>query len=91
MFDALCQNHLKGMVILGGFVSVIFNTLSDFSENSIELIEGYIKSHFDQFALSVTGVALIMACTYIVSLVLWLGKVLLRYYNLSQVLVAQSG
>ncbi|WP_290158440.1 PH domain-containing protein [uncultured Duncaniella sp.] len=83
VFDALCQNHLKGMVVLGGFVSVIFNTLSDFSENSIELIEGYIKSHFDQFALSVTGVALIMACTYIVSLVLWLGKVLLRYYNLS--------
>ncbi|MDE5665916.1 MAG: PH domain-containing protein [Duncaniella sp.] len=83
VFDALCQNHLKGMVVLGGFASVVFNTLSDLSENSFELIESYLESHFDHFVVSWVGIAMIMACTYIVSLVLWLGKVLLRYYNLS--------
>lgn len=81
--DALCQNHLKGMVVLGGFASVIFNTLSDLSDDSFEIIERYLESHFDHFTVSVSGIAMIMACTYALSLVLWLGKVLLRYYDLS--------
>ena len=37
------------------------------------------------FMRSAVGIAMVMAFTYMVSLVLWLGKVLLRYYNLSLV------
>lgn len=85
VLDALCQNHLKGMVVLGGFVAVIFNSLSDLSENTIMMIAGYLKSHLDNFAVSAVGIAMVMAFTYMVSLVLWLGKVLLRYYDLSLV------
>ena len=83
VLDALCQNHLKGMLVLGGFVAVIFNSLSDLSENALEMMVGYVESHFDYFALSAAGIAIIMLSTYMVSLVLWLGKVLLRYYDLS--------
>ena len=49
------------------------------------MIAGYLKSHLDHFAVSAVGIAMVMAFTYMVSLVLWLGKVLLRYYNLSLV------
>lgn len=83
VLDALCQNHLKGMVILGGFASVIFSHITDLSENAIDMMAGYLESHLDHFTLSVAGIAIIMAFTYIVSLVLWLGKVLMRYYDLS--------
>lgn len=83
LLDALCQNHLKGMVVLGGFAAVIFNSLSDLPENTVELIAGYFESQLGHFAVSVAGIAVIMAVTYLLSLVLWLGKVLLRYYDLS--------
>ncbi|MDE7125546.1 MAG: PH domain-containing protein, partial [Muribaculaceae bacterium] len=83
VLDALCQNHLKGMLVLGGFAAVILNTISDLSENTMEMITGYLESHLDHFTVSVAGIALIMASTCILSLVLWLGKILLRYYNLS--------
>lgn len=81
--DALCQNHLKGMVVLGGFAAVIINSLTDLPENTLEIIAGYLESHLGNFAVSLAGIVMIMAATYVVSLVLWLGKVLLRYHDLS--------
>lgn len=83
ILDALCQNHLKGMVVLGGFFAVIFNNLSDLSEETIDRIADYLETHLSYFAVSVAGIAIIMACTYLVSLLLWLGKVLFRYFDLS--------
>lgn len=83
VLDALCQNHLKGMVVLGGFAAVVYNRLSDFSENAIDMFADYLESHFYHFAVSVAGIAVMLAITYAVSLVLWLGKVILRYYDLS--------
>lgn len=83
LLDALCQNHLKGMVILGGLVAVIFNTLSDLPENAIKTIVNYLEPHIGHFSVSVAGIALIMIFTYMVSLLLWIGKILLRYYDLS--------
>ena len=83
VLDALCQNHLKGMVVLGGFIAIIFNFLSDLSENAIHKIASYIESHLDLFSVSTAGTVIIMASAYMVSLMLWLGKVLLRYSDLT--------
>lgn len=83
VLDALCQNHLKGMAVLGGFVAVFFNNMLNLYENFIDIIADYFESHFAHLAMSVAGIAMIMASAYVVSLVLWLGKVLLRYYDLS--------
>ena len=33
VLDALCQNHLKGMAVLGGFVAVFFNNMLNLYEN----------------------------------------------------------
>lgn len=83
VLDALCQNHLKGMAVLGGFVAVFFNNMLNLYENLFDIIADYFESHFAHLAMSVAGIAMIMASAYVVSLVLWLGKVLLRYYDLS--------
>lgn len=83
LLDALCQNHMKGMVVLGGFATAIFNSVSDLPENSINIIAGHLESHLGYFAWSVAGIAVILLATYALSLLLWLGKVLLRYYDLS--------
>ena len=83
VLDALCQNHLKGMLVLGGLLAVIFDYLTDLSEGTVRMFVGYIESHPDHFLLSVAGIAVIIISIYLVSVLLWLGKVLLRYYNLS--------
>lgn len=84
VLDALCQNHLKGMLVLGAFVAAVFNNLiSDLPDGAIEKIVAYLESNFNHFAVSVSGMVMIMALAYILSLLLWLGKVLLRYYDLS--------
>lgn len=83
VLDALCQNHLKGMVVMGSFAAMIFGQMSNLSKSDIDQMADYLESHLGDFAVSVAGVAMIMASAYVASLVLWLGKVILRYYNLS--------
>lgn len=82
VLDALCQNHLKGMLVLGSFFAVIFNNLSEVSDDQIEMIAGYLESHVGSVGVSIVGVIIILAATYIISLVLWLGKVIFRYYGM---------
>jgi len=81
--DALCQNHLRGMLMLAGFAIIIFDNLYDLPDHILDRITGYLESQLDHFGVSVASIALVMACTYLVSLVLWLGKVVFRYYDLS--------
>lgn len=82
VLDALCQNHLKGMLVLGSFLAVIFNNMSDISEDQIETMAGYLETHVGSVGVSIVGVIIVLAATYIVSLVLWLSKVIFRYYGM---------
>ena len=83
VLDALCQSPLKGMAILVGFVTVILKLLSDLPDNAIESATGYLESYLDDLEVSVAGVAIIIVAAYIVSAALWIGKVVLRYYDLT--------
>lgn len=81
--DALCQNHLKGILMLAGFAIIILNNLHDLPDHILDRITGYLESQLNHFGASVASIALVMAFTYLLSLVLWLGKVVFRYYDLS--------
>lgn len=83
LIDALCQNHLKGMVILGGLAAALLNSLTELPWFSIDEVAGYLESESETFAMSLAGIAIILGCTYGVSLALWLGKVIMRYYDLT--------
>lgn len=83
LLDALCQNHLKGMVILAGLAVALLNSLTELPWYSIDEVYGYLESESETFAVSLAGIAIVLACTYVVSLALWLGKVVVRYYDLT--------
>lgn len=82
VLDALCQNHLKGMLVLGSFFALIFNNMSDVSEDQIEMMAGYLETHVGAASVSIIGLIIVLAATYIISLLLWLGKVIFRYYGM---------
>lgn len=82
--DALCQNHLKGVAILLGFLATIYDSVNDFLDNSAvydmavdtaDKAEGFLSSIW---LLAAAAVIL-----YIVVLALWIGKVFMRYANMT--------
>lgn len=83
VLDALCQNHLKGMAVFGALLAMIFKAGSDLFEENIDLIADYLETHIGGWSVSVAGVAFVLAAIYALSLMLWLAKVLLRYYNMT--------
>ncbi len=80
ILDALCQNHLKGMAVLGGLVAVVLEHIDDYFKT--DTITDYATSYYDKLTLTPTGVGVILFAVYIMVLLLWLGKILLRYYDM---------
>lgn len=81
--DAFCQNHLKGVAILGAFLLAVLNRIS----NYIEDVEGYVEDlayeYADGFALTPLDVLVVFALVYILVMLLWVGKALLVYYDMT--------
>ena len=53
-----------------------------FPENAVEYFYGYMATHADFLRLSLSSCITVAAILYIVTLLLWLGKVFLRYFNM---------
>lgn len=83
VLDALCQNHLKGAAVFGGILAVIFGRLSDLSESVMERILDYSADYLDHVAFTPLLIVALVAVFYVVVLILWLGKVILRYFDMS--------
>lgn len=80
---ALCQNHLKGMAALGSFIAMISGALDDLPERATDSIVGYLESHVGEISPTSIQILLMLAVVYIFVLLLWLGRVLLRYSEMS--------
>lgn len=76
---AFCQNHLRGTIIMA---VVLFNILAQVDLSVLETAAMYAEDHSEMISFTITTVVVALVGLYIVSLVLWLGKILLRYYNL---------
>lgn len=81
--DALCQNHLKGVAVLAGFFAVIYDQLGYFTDDPAETIANYTAAHSEQFMLSPSGMFFVLIGAYLIVLLLWLGKVFLKYSDMS--------
>ncbi|MDE5808512.1 MAG: PH domain-containing protein [Muribaculaceae bacterium] len=79
LLGALCQNHFKGMAVLGSILSVAFDKLSDLPVNATDRLENWLETHFDTLAYSPLAIILIFAAVYFAIVLLWMGRVLLRY------------
>lgn len=78
---ALCQNHLKGMAVLGSTLAVVAGNLQDLSREVTETAADYLDSFFETLIEEPLKLIVFLAIIYIAILVMWLGKTLLRYFN----------
>lgn len=81
LLDAFCQNHLKGVAVLAGFLAVVYNRVSDFNDNAMEEIADYTWSHFEEAMLTPLFIVSGLAGIYLVVVLLWLGKALLKHFD----------
>ncbi|MDE6561399.1 MAG: PH domain-containing protein [Muribaculaceae bacterium] len=81
LLAALCQNHLKGMAVLLSLSAVIFGGFEDLSKEQYESILEWLDSFIEMLVASPLRIVASLVIVYIVILVMWLGKTLLRYYD----------
>lgn len=76
---AMCQNHLKGTIIMA---IVVFNILLQLDYDIISTAAIYAVEKGGEIHLTMTKTVISLVILYIVSLLFWLGKVVLRYFNM---------
>ena len=79
---ALCQNHLKGMAVLGGALLALYGNISEVGDKAIEYAVDYVETHTDQLSFSPRIFITTVIALYFVVMLLWIGKVFLRYFNM---------
>ncbi|MDE6553857.1 MAG: PH domain-containing protein [Muribaculaceae bacterium] len=83
LLAALCQNHLKGMAVIISFLAVVFGSFDDLSEEQAKSVLGWLDSTLDSTFASPLLIIETLFVGYILILLLWLGRILLRYFDTS--------
>lgn len=81
--DALCQNHLKALVIVAGFIALVFDKLDDIFEDYIETVTDYTMQQWDKLSLSSLDILVALILIYLILVILSVGKIFIRYYDMS--------
>lgn len=79
---ALCQNHLRGLVVLFGALSALWSQLQSLGEGAVTYVVDYVDAHSTHLSFSWLAIVALTAILYVVVLLLWTGKVFLRYANM---------
>lgn len=79
---AFCQNHLKGMTILASALFAFFGKISDYFYAAIEYTVDYLESNLPETSFSITAFISFLIVIYLFIMILWIGKVFLRYFNM---------
>lgn len=80
---ALCQNHLKGMVILLGILGTLYDQFTSVNEQAAKYVIDYVDEQASATSFSLSAVLAVIVGLYVVVLVLWTGKIFLRYSNMN--------
>lgn len=80
---ALCQNHLKGFAILATILLALLDKINQIQEDSTNRIIGYIDSHMGDTLPAAADCILAGAAVYFVVMLLWTGKIVLRYSGMT--------
>lgn len=79
---ALCQNHLKGFAVLLVAFSALFHQLRSLGDRAVTYVVDYVDAHSTHLSFSWLAIVALTAILYVVVLLLWTGKVFLRYANM---------
>ena len=83
LLDALCQNHFKGAAIMLGFLAMIYDKVMDIDSHVIDKVTDYATGYFESSAITPLEVVMALGAVYVGALIFWVGKVMLRYYDLT--------
>lgn len=81
--DAFCQNHLKGVAILGAFILSMLDRISNYVDDVAGYVENIAYEYADEFVITPLDVLWVLVLTYIIVMLLWVGKALLVYYDMT--------
>ena len=79
---AFCQNHLQGMAVLFAALAAVYNTVSTVDDHAVDHIIDYVDTHAGTLSLQPSGYVVVAVALYFFVMLLWIGKVFLRYANL---------
>lgn len=79
---ALCQNHLKGFAVLAALLFSLLDNINQFGEDAYERIFNYIDDQASAAILTPLQWVCLFAVIYLVVMLLWTGKIALRYGNM---------
>lgn len=79
---AFCQNHLRGMAVLAGFLAAFYNNIVTVSDKAMQYAIDYMETNAGYWLSSLTVALSVAVVLYLVVMLLWIGKVFLRYANL---------
>ena len=81
---AFCQNHFKGMAVLGGVLATIYGKVTAVSDEVVGYAIDYVADYVDHAAYitySFTMIAVFIVGAYLMTMLLWMGKAFLDYFN----------
>lgn len=81
--DAFCQNHLKGVAVVGAFLLAVFDNLSDFIGDIDDYVNSVAYEYADELVFTPVQIIFILLAAYIIVMLLWMGKALLLYYDMT--------
>lgn len=87
---AVCQNHLKGFAVLGTILVVLFDKINQLDSLATARLYDYIDSLARHALTSVGQLLCFAAVVYLIVLLLWTGKIALRYGNMTITTVGKS-
>ncbi|MDE6717249.1 MAG: PH domain-containing protein [Muribaculaceae bacterium] len=82
LLAALCQNHLKGMAVLGSLFAIIFSNLSDLPDATTHRMTLWLENFFGSVSYTLPGILLTFAAGYLMILFFLLGRILFRYADM---------
>ncbi len=79
---AFCQNHLQGMAVLFAALAAVYNSVTTVDDHAVDHIIDYVDTHAGTLSLQPSGYVVVAVALYFFVMLLWIGKVFLRYANM---------
>ena len=79
---AFCQNHLQGMAVLFAALAAVYNSVTTVDDHAVDHIIDYVDTHAGTLSLQPSGYVVLAVALYFFVMLLWIGKVFLRYANM---------
>lgn len=83
LMDALCQNHLKALAIVAGFIALVYEKLGDIFQDYVETAADYTLQQWDKLSVSTMYITIALVMLYLGLLIISVGKTFIRYCDMS--------